>query len=101
MNKYQRITQARKLLELPERASMEDIRNSYRGLIRLWHPDTSKESKEKCTEMTARIIASYDMIINYCSHYKFSFSQEEVRFHFSEEEWWQERFGDDPVWGGG
>jgi DnaJ-class molecular chaperone len=98
MNKYQQITEARNLLELPERASLEEIKANFRNLIRQWHPDISEETKEKCTEMTAKIIAAYAMVIDYCNHYRFSFSQEEVRLHFSAEEWWFERFGNDSIW---
>jgi DnaJ-class molecular chaperone len=68
-NKYQQITEARNLLELPERASMEEIKSNYRNLIRQWHPDTSKETREKCTEVTAGIIAAYNTIIDYCNQY--------------------------------
>jgi hypothetical protein len=50
--------------------------------------------------VTAGIIAAYNTIIDYCNQYSFSFSQEEIRLHFSEEEWWSERFGNDPVWAG-
>lgn len=99
MNKYREITEARKLLELPERATMEEIKISYRNLVGKWHPDRCKESKDKCTQMTARIIAAYGVIMDYCNRYKFSFSEEEVKYHLSGEEWWIERFGDDPVWG--
>ena len=101
MNKYQEITEARKLLELPERATMEEIKANYRKLIRKWHPDRCKKTKKKCTEMTAKIVAAYRIIIAYCNHYKFSFSKEELKNHLSEEEWWLERFGNDPVWGNG
>ena len=99
MTKFEQITEARKLLELPERASMEEIKANYRNLMRQWHPDISKETKEKCSAVTAKIIAAYDIISEYCSHYKFSFSKEEVRLNSSEEEWWLERFGNDPFWG--
>ena len=99
MNKYQEIDQARKILDLPERATMEEIKENYRRLIRRWHPDRQKVSKKECTEMTVRIIDAYRTIIDYCSHYRFSFSEDEVRHHLSNEEWWLERFGDDPVWG--
>jgi DnaJ-class molecular chaperone len=99
VNKYKEISEARNLLELPERATMEEIKISYRNLIRKWHPDRRKEAKAKCTKMTARIIAAYGLIMDYCNHYKFSFSKEEVGYHLSEEEWWMERFGDDTHWG--
>lgn len=98
MNKYDKITKARKLLELPERATMEEIKAHYRDLIQKWHPDRCKESKEEATKMAARIVAAHGLIIDYCNHYKFSFSQEEVKYHLTEEDWWFERFGDDPVW---
>lgn len=99
MNKYQRITEARKLLELPERATMEDIKSHYRSLLAQWHPDKCSEDKELCNEMTRKIVAAYKTIITYCDHYTYSFSKEEIRNYLPEDEWWVERFGDDPVWG--
>jgi len=87
------------LLELPERATMEEIKSSYRDLIRKWHPDKCKEAKDTCAEMTSRIIAAYNIIYDYCKHYKFSFSKEEIRNYLSDEEWWYERFGYGPLWG--
>jgi DnaJ-class molecular chaperone len=99
VNRYEEITKARNLLELPERATMEEIKASYRNLIRKWHPDRSKESNKKTTEMAARIVAAHGLIMDYCNHYKFSFSKDEVKYHLSEDDWWLERFGNDPVWG--
>jgi len=43
MNKYQEITEARALLELPERATIEEIKSNYRRLMRKWHPDHAPE----------------------------------------------------------
>jgi preprotein translocase subunit Sec63 len=99
VNKYREISEARKLLELPERATMGEIKVNYKNLMKKWHPDRHKEAKAKCTKMTAKIIAAYGLIMDYCNHYKFSFSKEEVRYHLSEEEWWMERFGSDTHWG--
>ena len=101
LNTYQKIKEARTLLELPERATMTEIKSNYRSLIRKWHPDRSKEPKEKCTEMTTRIIAAYEVICDYCQHYRFSFSQKEVKNYLSDEEWWLDRFGQKPLWGEG
>ncbi|MGD9022165.1 MAG: J domain-containing protein [Deltaproteobacteria bacterium] len=98
MKKYQEVVEARKMLELPERASIDEIKANYRSLIRQWHPDTSKAAKEECTAMSAKIAAAYAVIMDYCSHYEFSFSEEEIRYHLSRENWWRERFGNDPVW---
>jgi DnaJ-class molecular chaperone len=73
----------------------------YRKLMRHWHPDMCKEAEQRCKEMTGRISEAYNIIIEYCNHYRFSFSREEVRENLSEEEWLRERFGKDPVWGSG
>jgi len=38
-SKYQEITEALKILELPERATLEKIKSNYRRLLSRWHPD--------------------------------------------------------------
>jgi DnaJ-class molecular chaperone len=99
MDKYHQITEARKLLELPERASMKEIKSNYRKLIRKWHPDKCSENSEQCNEMTKKLNAAYNIIITYCNQYKFPFTKEEVKNYSSVEEWWFDRFGNDPIWG--
>jgi DnaJ-class molecular chaperone len=99
MNKYQKINAARNVLELSERATMEEIKSNYRALIRKWHPDRCKANREKCKEMTTKIIAAYRIIYDYCNNYKFSFSEEEVSNYLSADEWWFERFGKNNFWG--
>jgi preprotein translocase subunit Sec63 len=99
MSMFQEINAARKLLELPENATMEEIKANYRALVQKWHPDRCEGDKERCKEMTARIIAAYRLINDYCRNYKFSFSKEEVGRYVSVEEWWFDRFGGSPLWG--
>ena len=97
MKKYEKISAARKILELPETATMESIKTSYRRLLARWHPDTCKENKYVCAEMTRNIISAYQTIMEYCLQYQYSFSEHTVRRHWSPEEWWFERFGDGEV----
>jgi len=97
--KYQNIMEAKEVLNLPDRASMKEIKSNYRALINKWHPDKCKENHEQCNEMTRKINSAYDIIITYCNHYKYSFAEDEVRTYLSAEEWWFERFGNDPLWG--
>jgi len=99
VNKYKKITEARKILQLPERATMKEIKSNYKKLLTKWHPDTCNEDKKKCNEITKQLISAYKTIINYCNKYKYSFSQEEIKNYLSEEEWWFDRFGNDPIWG--
>ena len=99
MKRFEEIEKARMLLALPEQATLEEIKKNFKDCVMEWHPDKRKHSVEQCTEMTARIVTAYRTLIDYCSRYKYSFSEETVRQHLSEEGWWFERFGDDPVWG--
>jgi len=101
MNKYQEITEARKLLELPEHATMDEIKAQYRELLGRWHPDTCSQDKDLCLEMTKKLIAAYEVIIAYCSQYRYSFTRDAVSKYLSGQEWWMKRFGDDPLWGSG
>lgn len=98
MNKYQKISEARQILQLPESATIEQIKSNYRMMLSRWHPDKSSENQEQCKEMTQKIIAAYQMILAYCNQYAYSFSEEVVNKHLSPEEWWFERFGNDPHW---
>jgi len=95
MNKYQAITEARKLLGLPERATMDEIKSRYRALMQKWHPDRCGHAPE-CLKKAKRIVDAYNLILNYCNQYKFSFSEEEVKRHFTEEDWWLQHFGEGP-----
>jgi DnaJ-class molecular chaperone len=99
VKRFEEIDAARRLLGLPERATLGEIKAHYRRLVTEWHPDRSRKPVEECTEMTARIAAAYRTLVDYCSHYRYSFSKEEVGNHLSEQEWWFERFGKDPMWG--
>ncbi|GAB6112120.1 J domain-containing protein [Desulfomicrobium salsuginis] len=98
---YAELTAAKNLLELQDRATRKEIRTAYTRLLKRWHPDTHPEDSEACTEMTARIVAAYRLISCYCDAYQYSFSEEELRRHLSDEEWWADRFGQDPLWGSG
>lgn len=92
------INQARKLLELPESATMEEIRENYRRLIKQWHPDVCRKRKDVCEKISKKINDAYNCLMAYCNQYKFSFSEAEVEKYISFEEWWFKRFGKDPLW---
>ncbi len=99
MRKYREIDEARKLLELPDRATMGEIKSNYRGLLRKWHPDRCGGQAEQCAEMTKRIVAAYETVMTYCRHYRYSFTEEEVSRYGPDDDWWMKRFGNDPLWG--
>jgi DnaJ-class molecular chaperone len=86
------------LLELGERASLNEIRERYAALLKRWHPDTGSGDPALRHEMTIRIVEAYRILQDYCTTYEFSFAEEDIRGQKSAEEIWQERFGDDPIW---
>ncbi|RJP94594.1 MAG: J domain-containing protein [Desulfobacteraceae bacterium] len=100
---YDRITKARKVLELPESATLKQIRENYRRLIKEWHPDKNiihtniDELRTKETR-TNEILRAYKTISAYCSNYRYSFEQGEVEKYMTGQERWFRQFGSDPIW---
>ena len=54
MNTYQKISEARRVLGIPEQATLSEIKAKYRKLIKKWHPDINQENKDQCDEMTKK-----------------------------------------------
>lgn len=98
MNTYEKITAARRLLELPEQATLAEIKANYRRLIKKWHPDNCSDNSGDHVAMTAKLNAAYRIVIAYCNQYRFSFSKDEINKYLPTDEWWFERFGNDPLW---
>jgi DnaJ-class molecular chaperone len=99
MSKFDEFTVARKILYLPEIATTAVIKSSYRIMPAGWHPDKCEDNKEKCAEMTRKILSAYQTIIYYCVHDQYSFSEDAVKKHQSPEDWRFERFDEDPLRG--
>ena len=97
--KYSDLIKAKELLGLPEQASFPEIKASYRKLLHRWHPDTCCGDKEECSEMTRKINAAYKIVLAYCNQYKYSFAEEDIKLEDAKDDWWEERFGNDPLWG--
>jgi hypothetical protein len=99
MGKFEEITTARQVLELPEFATLKEIKTRYRELLKEWHPDLGKRNKAIRKQKTIEIIKAYKTVTAYCEEYRFSFSKEEVERYMSPEELWERQFGKDPIWG--
>ena len=100
---YDCITEARKILELPDSAAMKNIRENYRRLLKQWHPDksiihTDIDTLRNKEARTNDIIRAYKTISAYCSNYRYSFEREEVEKYMTDQERWLRQFGSDPIW---
>lgn len=96
---YKELTEARKVLQLPQETNLNMIKSRYRALLKQWHPDTCPEDEAICHEMTQKIVTAYREIMAYCNQYSISFTHDAMRSYLSPEERWMEQFGNDPMWG--
>jgi len=77
---FEEIDQARRLLGLGEAATLEEIRQAYRRMAGLHHPDRCpEEEKTRCEELMKRLNEAYELLLDYCARYRYSFDEESVR----------------------
>ncbi|MDD5659802.1 MAG: DnaJ domain-containing protein [Actinomycetota bacterium] len=78
---FKDVDNARKVLELSDVSSIENIKNSYRKLILKYHPDKYYDSQDKDTyeEKVKEINNSYKIIMNYCLKYPISLNRDKVK----------------------
>lgn len=93
---YQELQQALKVLGLPERASLKEIKARHRNLVKRHHPD---RHPDQTLDRIRDINAAYRLLMDFCADYRFSFSQEEF-YEQNPEERLRHQFSQDPVWGG-
>ncbi|MBN1299219.1 MAG: J domain-containing protein [Actinobacteria bacterium] len=75
------IDNARKILELPESSTIEEIKDKHRKLIMKYHPDKYNNSVDKdfYEEKVKQINNSYKILMNYCLKYPISFEKSFVK----------------------
>ena len=84
------LDEARKTLQLPEKATWAQIKTAYRKLILIHHPDRNPDSSE-AAQRCKEVLAAYEKVSAYCQSFQgvqgvaersqqgeFSFVQEEV-----------------------
>ena len=101
---WQAIEKAREVLGLGDSATLAEIKRSYRQLSKIHHPDTSDGHTDMQSEQMYQITAAYELLMRYCSEYRFPLrrqgaGKEELDI-YDPEDWWQARFGQDPMWSG-
>lgn len=85
---------AKTLLGLREKSSLKEIKLKYKNLMKKWHPDKHKDDVQKATQMSMLINEAYEIILNYCNSYEFSFDEDDIKkVSYSPAEWWHDKFG--------
>ena len=94
------LVEAARLLEIETSASLHDIRAQYHKLLKNWHPDSSHHTPEESHQKTILLNEAYDLLVDYCMNYKFSFRSEDLNKNIEKNpaKLWMERYGNDPIW---
>lgn len=62
--------------------------------MKKWHPDKHKDNAQKATSMSMQINEAYEIILQYCNDYEYSFEEENIKSRYlNPAEWWHSKFG--------
>ncbi len=86
------------ILGLSQQASLTQIKQRHRQLVKQHHPDGDGRSEEDAKTIR-KINAAYKLLRSYCDHYRFSFDHDTFMIQNPEERI-REQFYSDPIWGG-
>ncbi len=73
---WENINEARKLLNLPNKASIESVKNAYYELSKKYHPDNCID--KNCTDMMKRVVSAYKLLISYCEEFPIPLVKDEI-----------------------
>ncbi len=93
---WQKILAARELFGLPDSATMAEIKLAFRSYSKLHHPDLAGNTKRNQDKML-QINEAYQALLTYCENFSYPlvYTEQDV----DDEDWWMNRFGQDPLWG--
>lgn len=87
MANFEEVDEARKLLGLGEAATLKEIKSAYRRLAHRYHPDKHSGATEVDTEKIKRLNWAYQVLMDYCNDYKYSFREEGVARTYPHDEY--------------
>lgn len=78
MADFNEIDEVRRLLKLPEAATLKEIRSAYRRMAHRYHPDKHQGTSGDQVEKMKRLNRAYKVLLDYCNAYKYGFLEEDV-----------------------
>lgn len=94
---YQELQTALDILGITERATLKQIKQRHRSLVKKHHPDQGASAD---SEKIRQINAAYEILKTYCDSYRYCFSEEEFLEQVPTERL-RRQFSNDPLWGKG
>ncbi len=93
---YRELQEALAIFGLGDQATLKQIKARHRALAKAHHPDRGADNDPAAMQ---RINAAYQLLLTYCTNYRFSFSEAEFLEQCPAERL-RRQFGWDPVWSG-
>ena len=93
---YQELKAALETFGMTGRATIEQIKQRHRELVKMHHPDQSHAADPA---LIRKINAAYEILTSYCADYRYCFSEEEF-LEQNPGERLRRQFGWDPLWSG-
>lgn len=94
---WEALFEAKELLGLGDRATLGEIKRSYRSQCKANHPDIVGDDKAK-GDMMRKLTRAYDLLMNHSEQFKIPLVPLDNE-SLEPEDWWMDRFGQDPLWG--
>jgi DnaJ-class molecular chaperone len=93
---YQKLKAALETFGITGRATIEQIKQRHRELVKMHHPDKSDAAEPA---MIRKINVAYEILTTYCADYRYCFTEEEF-LEQNPAERLRRQFRSDPLWGG-
>ncbi len=85
---FAEIDNARRVLGLGEEAYIKDIKSRHRELVLKYHPDKcSEKNKKEYKSKFIEVQNAYEILMEFCLGYRFSFRSEEVEKVSPDKDW--------------
>lgn len=91
------ISEAKELFGLGDRATLGEIKRSYRNKCKQYHPDLVGNDKAK-GDMMRKLTRAYDVLLGHSNQFKIPLVPGDSDT-VEADDWWMDRFGQDPLWG--
>jgi pantothenate kinase len=86
MANFKEIDEVRRTLGLGETASLKEIKQAYRSMAFLYHPDKAR-TDPKSEERMKKLNMAYQILMHYCACFLYTFREEDVARAYPEEEY--------------
>ncbi|MEN8200534.1 MAG: J domain-containing protein [Thermodesulfobacteriota bacterium] len=94
---WQEVFAAKELLGLGDRATLGEMKRSYRQKCKENHPDLVGNDKAK-GDLMRKLTRAYDVLMNHYNQFRIPLVPPDGE-SMDPEDWWMDRFGQDPLWG--